>query len=224
MKVIVGLGNPGTRYERTRHNVGYRVVDLLHDRHGPGQRWQGRFHASTVQVPIDGRRCLLVEPTTYMNRSGLSVAEAARFFKIDPARDLLVIVDDIALPVGMIRCRASGGAGGHNGLADIERALGTGGYPRVRIGVGPKAPEMDQADYVLGRFTPEQKEHLDPSLERAADAAEVFITDGIQTAMNRFNERNTPPPDVSEPEGSGRSGPVHPGWMGKDGSDMGSEQ
>ena len=192
MKMIVGLGNPGPEYARTRHNVGFMVVDRLARRHGAGATPRGRFNAVCVEASVAGERTLLLKPTTFMNRSGQSVQEAAAFYKIDPARDLLVLVDDIYLPLGSLRLRPAGGAGGHNGLSDIQRALGSEAYPRLRIGVGQrdtggKPAHMDQADYVLGRFTDDEARDLEPALDRAADASELFLTKGVEAAMNRFN-------------------------------------
>jgi len=192
MKLLVGLGNPGRDYQNTRHNVGYEVVDVLTRRHAPAETGRGRFHALTYDARIAGEKCLLMRPTTYMNRSGVAVAEAASFYRVNPASDLLVIVDDLALTAGGVRLRARGGAGGHNGLADIERVLGTTEYPRLRIGIGPKPPGMDQARYVLDRFNVEQREAIEPALARAADAAEMFVSDGIVAAMNEFNAREKP--------------------------------
>lgn len=212
MKLIVGLGNPGAKYDRTRHNVGFAVVDRLARRHAGGATARARFDALTVEAPIRGERCLLMKPTTYMNLSGRAVAAAVGFFKLDVASDLLVIVDDVALPCGTIRLRGEGGAGGHNGLGDIQRALGTQAYPRLRIGVDACPPYMDQADYVLGRFTPEQEALMEPALERSADAAECFVAEGLAAAMNKFNARPQPPraekprggvPPGGEPPGGG---------------------
>src|SRR5207244_1764016 len=132
-----------------------------------------------AEALIAGQRCLLLKPMTSMNNSGRSVAEATGFFKLDPAQDLLVIVDDSALPVGAIRLRPSGSPGGHNGLADVERALGTDAYPRLRIGIDNPPPMMILHDYVLGRFTPEQAALLGPAVDLAADAAEMFIARGL---------------------------------------------
>lgn len=190
MKLIVGLGNPGASYEKTRHNAGFMAIDLLAERHARGVIARGRFNASTLETSLPGpqgeERCLLMKPTTYMNRSGLSVGEAVRFYKIDPAVGLLVIVDDIYLPCGTIRLRESGSAAGHNGLADIERALGSDRYPRCRIGVD--APGIiNQADYVLGRFTDEQWAKASVAIARSADAAEQFVRLGLTSAMNMFN-------------------------------------
>lgn len=227
MKLIVGLGNPGTEYEKTRHNAGFMAIDRLAGRHAPGAPARSRFHSLTVEATIRPRpaggwgaappagpssrpeeRCLLMKPLTYMNRSGLAVAEAVRFFKLDPGRDLLVIVDDLYLPCGSIRLRGEGGSGGHNGLADIERALGTTGYPRCRIGIDQPA-FASQVDYVLERFTEVQWAEMAKALDRAADAAEVWATAGLTPAMNRFNapdkpdrpkpERDKPPPPSIPP-------------------------
>jgi len=202
MKLIVGLGNPESRYAETRHNAGFMAIDRLRDRHAPGASVRAKFNADVIEAPLGGVRCLLVKPMTYMNRSGLAVSQACRFYKIASASEVLVITDDVALPVGAIRLRARGGTGGHNGLADIQRALGTDAYPRCRIGIGAKPAAMDQSDWVLSRFVPEEREDLSRALDRAADAAEVFAAEGVEAAMNRFNTRVTAPPQP-EPGTSG---------------------
>lgn len=203
MKLLVGLGNPGAEYARTRHNAGFMAVDLLAQRHAQGQMPRSKFNAMILEAPVGGGRCLLMKPVTYMNRSGQAIAEAARFYKIDPAKDVLVLVDDVALPCGTVRLKATGGAGGHNGLADIARKLGSENYPRLRIGIDEKPPVMRLEDYVLGRFTEEQMDRLMPALATAADAAEAFAAEGIDAAMNRFNTRVSPPGWVNpgSPEG-----------------------
>ncbi len=185
MKLIVGLGNPGTTYTNTRHNVGAEVVDRLASRHSLSIP-RSQFHSRTHDGQIAGQRCMLIQPMTYMNRSGLAVGEAVRFYKIDPTVDLLVIVDEVALPVGQIRLRGEGGTGGHNGLGDIEQALATSAYPRLRIGVDPPG-RVPQADYVLSGFTPKQKRVIEPTLDRACDAVECWLEHGIEQAMNNFN-------------------------------------
>jgi PTH1 family peptidyl-tRNA hydrolase len=201
MKLIVGLGNPGREYEKTRHNAGYMVVDRLVSRWGGGAPAKARFNAAVVEAPIGGHPCLLAKPTTYMNRSGQSVAEAVRFYKLDLTQDVLVLVDDLYLPAGTIRIRPGGGHAGHNGLADLERALGTQEYPRLRIGIDPKPPYMDQADYVLGRFTDEQWAKTAPALDKAADAVELFVSKGLDAAMNKFNAgEQEPRPKKPRPE------------------------
>lgn len=191
MKLLVGLGNPGADYVKTRHNAGFMAIDLLAARHGQGQTPRSKFNAMLLEAVVGGERSLLMKPVTYMNRSGQAVAEAARFYKLDPVRDVLVLVDDVALPCGTIRLKATGGAGGHNGLADITRKLGSENYPRLRIGIDEKPPVMRLEDYVLGRFTEEQMDRLTPALKLAADAAEVFAAEGIDAAMNKFNTKNT---------------------------------
>lgn len=186
MKLIVGLGNPGAQYAKTRHNVGFMAVDRLAQRHaitGPKHKFQARV----LEGPLAGEKCVLVQPLVYMNRSGRSVAEAVRFYKL-ALEDVLVIVDDVALPCGAIRLRKAGSAGGHNGLSDIERALGTSDYPRLRIGIDPPG-RIPQVDYVLGRFSPEQAEAIDRALEEGCDAIEAWIGEGIDKAMTAFNAR-----------------------------------
>lgn len=204
LKLIAGLGNPGARYERTRHNVGFLVVDRLLARHAPDATPRARFHALTVDTHVAGRRCLFLKPMTYMNRSGLAVAEAVRFFRLLPAEDLLVIVDDVALPLGTIRLRPGGGDGGHNGLADIHRALNTDAYPRLRVGIGAPGAQGAQVDFVLGRISDEEWTRLSPALDRAADAVEAVLASGLDCAMNRFNA------PVRHP---GSDAPVDPGWL-----------
>jgi PTH1 family peptidyl-tRNA hydrolase len=188
MKLIVGLGNPGKEYHETRHNAGFMVLDRLARRHGLSGAKE-KFHAGVLEGRIRNEQVLLMQPTTYMNRSGLAVGEATRFYHL-PNESVMVVVDDIALPVGSIRLRASGSPGGHNGLADIQRALASGEYPRLRVGIG--APMIDghkipQREYVLGAFTAEQRKALDPALDLAAEALECWITDGLAAAMNRYN-------------------------------------
>lgn len=207
MKLIVGLGNPGSAYEKTRHNAGFMAVDRLHRRHAPAESWRARFDALCIEAGIGGKRCLLLKPITYMNLSGRSVAQALGFYKLNPASDLLVIVDEVALPIGSIRLRAGGGSGGHNGLTDVQRALGTPEYPRLRIGIGPCPPVMALEDYVLGRFTDEQMAALAPAIDRAADATEVFVSSGLAQAMNRFNS-GPEPADKPAPKGRPASPPA----------------
>lgn len=185
MKLIVGLGNPGAEYAKTRHNTGFMAVDRLAARHGLTSR-RSQFHSESRDGQIAGQRCVLLQPMTFMNRSGLAVREAVQFYKLDPTIDLLVVVDDTALGVGQLRLRPEGGAGGHNGLGDIERSLGTPAYPRLRIGVDPPGG-VPQADYVLREFTAEQSAALSPTLDRACDAIECWAHGGIQTAMNQYN-------------------------------------
>lgn len=195
MKLLVGLGNPEGRYAKTRHNAGFMVIDRLLGKFAAGEPLKARFNAACAEAPVANERVLFMKPTTYMNRSGQAVGEAVRFFKLNPAGDLLVITDDIYLPVGSIRLKPAGGTGGHNGLDDIHRALASDSYPRLRIGVGMKPsggkpPFMDQADFVLQAFTAEDQPDLNDALDRAAKACETFVAKGLPAAMNSFNSKS----------------------------------
>ena len=185
LKLIVGLGNPGAEYANTRHNAGFMVLDRLAGRHGLGSP-KHKFHAGVLEGLVGGVRCLLMQPMTYMNRSGLAVGEAVRFYKLDPGEDLMVVTDDVALPLGRIRVRAKGSPGGHNGLADVERALGTDVYSRLRVGIDPPG-RARQRDYVLGRFSGEQVEELGGVMERSCDAIEMWLCEGVEKTMSLFN-------------------------------------
>ncbi len=188
MKLIVGLGNPGPEYAKTRHNAGFMALEKLANRHGLATSGGGvkhKFHAGVLEGFIFNKKVMLMQPTTFMNRSGLAVGEAANFYKLAP-EDILVLVDDLALDVGQIRLRAAGSAGGHNGLKDLERALGTRDYPRLRLGIGPRT-RAPQVDFVLGRFTDDQLADLAPALDTACDCSERWLTDGVEKAMTRYN-------------------------------------
>ncbi|MFI4916882.1 MAG: aminoacyl-tRNA hydrolase, partial [Phycisphaerales bacterium JB060] len=163
------------------------VLDELARRHAGGAVARGRFHAATRECMIGNEKVMLAKPTTFMNKSGLTVGEALRFYKLEPTDDLLIIVDDVNLPLGAIRMRARGGDGGHNGLADVARATGGDAYARLRVGVDSKPQGASQVGYVLGRFTQEQTEALKPGLQNAADATECWVQSGVSEAMNRFN-------------------------------------
>ena len=182
--LIVGLGNPGEQYENTRHNVGFLVADELGERGSfPIQRLKFKALTNT----IGGQGALVMKPTTYMNLSGEAVGEAARFYKIPPGR-VLVISDDVDLPLGKLRIRTGGSAGGHNGLKSVIQHLGADQFPRLKVGVGGKPhPDYDMADWVLGKLQGEDKRVMDEAVKRAADAVECFLKDGPQKAMNRFN-------------------------------------
>ncbi len=184
--LLVGLGNPGDKYESTRHNVGYAAIDALAEElRVPVQKLKHR--SLTQSVELGGARVLLMKPITYMNLSGEAVGEAARFYKIPPER-VLVLSDDVSLPVGRLRIRKSGSAGGHNGLKSIIQHLGTDQFPRIKIGVGEKPhPDYDMADWVLGKFAGEDAKIISQAIQRAGEAAACYIQDGPDKAMNRFN-------------------------------------
>ena len=182
MKAIIGLGNPGPRYKGTRHNVGFEVIDELARRAG------APFESAPAEALLAkwrARDTLLVKPLTFMNLSGQAVSELARYFKIDPV-DLLVIVDEAQLPLGKLRARARGSAGGHNGLKSIIAHLGD-EFSRLRVGVGRGDGQRDLADHVLAKFEKSEAAEVERMTTRAADAAEMFIASGIEAVMNGFN-------------------------------------
>jgi len=186
MWLIVGLGNPGERYARTRHNVGFRSVETLAERHSLTFRQQ-RANSQLAEGIIHGQRVVLVKPQTYMNLSGQAVSALRNWYKIDLAHELLVIYDDLDLPFARIRIRERGSAGTHNGMRSIVAQLGTTEFPRLRVGIGQPPGKMDAADYVLSRFTPEEEAVLPDVLARVADAVDVILREGLITAMNRYN-------------------------------------
>jgi PTH1 family peptidyl-tRNA hydrolase len=202
MKLIVGLGNPGSQYLGTRHNVGFELVDQFAARLG----WIGKAEQfdSLSRMKFDGlfldgvlnrltggdEKIALLKPMTFMNLSGRAVQAAMGFFQLTPA-DIVIVLDDLALPCGRIRLRSGGSSGGHNGLKDIERVLGTDQYPRLRIGVDPTPPRVAGRDYVLGKFTTEQRNRLGPAIDRAAGAIVTWIDKGIEPAMSQFNAETT---------------------------------
>ena len=184
--LIVGLGNPGKQYERTRHNVGWRTIELLAKDAG-GKIDRSRFRGLTRGCTLAGQRVLLLKPETFMNLSGESVQLAAMYYKV-PIDHILVLSDDISLPVGKIRVRAEGSAGGHNGLKSVISRLGSQDFPRIKIGVGAKPhPDYDLADWVLSNFTADEEKALAPALDHAAAAALELIQKGPQAAAAKFN-------------------------------------
>ena len=184
--LIVGLGNPGGQYDGTRHNAGFAVADELARRGGFAVQ-RVKFKALTGTAAIGGQGVLVMKPATYMNLSGEAVGEAARFYKLASDR-VLVISDDVDLPLGKLRLRTGGSAGGHNGLKSIIQHLGSDQCPRLKVGVGGKPhPDYDLADWVLGKLTGEDKKLMDEAVKRAADAVECLLKDGISKAMNQFN-------------------------------------
>lgn len=184
--LIVGLGNPGSQYEKTRHNMGFRALDLLAKDLGCKVD-RAKFRALTGQAVFDGRKLLLLKPQTFMNASGDSVREAAAFYKLPPER-VIVLFDDISLAPGRLRVRGSGSAGGHNGIKSIIAQLGSQAFPRVKIGVGAKPhPDYDLADWVLSGFSAQEEKLIGPALERAGQAALCILEKGVQEAENRFN-------------------------------------
>ncbi len=186
MKLVIGLGNPGSEYERTRHNVGFRVVDKLAAK--LGWKWtERRGRAILASGTIGSEKVVLAKPITYMNLSGGAVGELVRWYKIQP-EDVLVIFDDLDLPVGKIRLRARGSAAGHNGLDDIIRHLHTNAFPRLRVGIGhPTNSRMNGRDYVLGIPTSDERILLEAGEDRAVEAIQLAITQGIGTTMNLVN-------------------------------------
>ena len=184
--LIVGLGNPGRDYERTRHNAGFRALDILADKLGckvDKLKFQGLYG----QVNYRGKKLLLLKPQTFMNLSGRSVLQLSAFFRVPP-KNIIVMFDDISLDPGRLRVRADGSAGGHNGIKSIIQELGSQEFPRVKIGVGAKPhPDFDLADWVLSGFTAQEEKALQPALERAAEAALAVMEYGVPEAANRFN-------------------------------------
>jgi peptidyl-tRNA hydrolase, PTH1 family len=198
MRLVVGLGNPGSEFVATRHNFGWEAVDELAVRLGwigkkeefnrlAKTKFDGLLLDGSISIHGGGmEKVLLLKPTTFMNDSGRSVQAAMAFYQVSPA-EVMVVLDDLALPSGKIRIRPGGSSGGHNGLKDIERMLGTDQYARLRIGIDAPPPRIPGRDYVLGRFTEEQRRNVEPALKRSAAAILTWIEKGIETAMNQFN-------------------------------------
>lgn len=192
MFLLVGLGNPGIKYALTRHNVGFWVIDELAARHGcPLERV--KFQAYYATGIVAGSRAVLAKPLTYMNRSGIAVGELAHYYDVSLEK-LLVIYDDMDLPIGRLRLRPEGGSGGHRGMASVLSRLGTTEIPRLRLGIGRQAPvgEDRAVEHVLSRFSPEEEAAVHQAVALAADAVETFLSQDLEEAMNRFNAKTTP--------------------------------
>ena len=212
MKLVVGLGNPGREYVGTRHNIGFEVVDRLAEKLGwmkagdfdrvARNKFDGlMFDGSVGRRDGEPERLVLLKPTTYMNLSGQAVQAAMAFYQL-ALTDVMIVLDDLALPCGRLRLRGSGSSGGHNGLKDIERVLGTIQYPRLRLGIDAPPPPVPGMQYVLGKFSAEQRELIDPAIDRASGAILAWIDKGIASAMSQFNaepENNTGGPASADP-------------------------
>ena len=188
MYIIVGLGNPGPKYQNTRHNMGFETVEILADRFSVPTDFL-KHKAICGKGMIEGQKVILALPQTFMNLSGESVRELTDYYKIDISSELIVIYDDIDLDPGMVRIRKSGSAGGHNGMKNIVQHLGTTEFMRVRVGVGAKPKGYDLADYVLGHFTEAEREEINKGLLLAAEGVRTILTDGIDAAMNKVNSQ-----------------------------------
>jgi peptidyl-tRNA hydrolase, PTH1 family len=193
VKLVVGLGNPGAKYHATRHNIGFRVIDALARRWSVDQ-WREQHQALVARVREGEEPVLLAKPLTFMNLSGQAVAGVAGFYKV-AVPDVLVVLDEAALPLGRVRAGRGGSDGGHNGLKSVIAQLGTRDVPRLRIGVGRGDGRRDLADHVLGEFADDEREQVEAAVLRAAEASVMFVTDGIERVMNAFNAAN----DKSDP-------------------------
>ena len=185
MYIIAGLGNPESKYDKTRHNIGFRLIDELAVRNGI--TFSDRKHNGLVgKGTISGEKVILLKPLTYMNLSGECVGPAADYYKVEP-ENVIILFDDISLDVGRIRIRKKGSAGGHNGIKSIIAHLGSENFPRLKFGVGDKPKEMDLADYVLGRFSSQDEATVSEGIKRACEAVECMIGEGCDAAMNKYN-------------------------------------
>lgn len=191
--LVVGLGNPDDEYGKTRHNAGADAVRVVAGRHGRHFSRNRKVRCEIADVRVDGQPISLAIPESYMNRSGGPVAQAAKWLKV-PADRVVIVHDDIDLAFGRLRLKSGGGHGGHNGLRDIERALGTRDWPRIRIGIGRPPGRMDPADYVLRPFTAEERGHIDVTIEAAADAIEDLVRDGLASAQQRHHAASSEEP------------------------------
>lgn len=186
MYIIVGLGNPGRQYENTRHNIGFRCIDRLAEKHNISVL-ECKHKALIGKGYVEGQKVILVKPQTFMNLSGESVRDVLNFYKEDAENQLIVIYDDISLAVGALRIRKKGSAGGHNGIKNIIAQIGTDTFKRIKIGVGEKPKGYDLADYVLGHFTQAENKEMDAACDRVVEALSLLVRDETDAAMNRFN-------------------------------------
>ncbi|MBI5071704.1 aminoacyl-tRNA hydrolase [Candidatus Falkowbacteria bacterium] len=190
MKIIIGLGNPGEKYENTRHNIGFAVVSSFKFQVSSFPDWKinKKFNSEISEGKINGEKIILLKPHTFMNNSGQAVAVATNFYKVKPA-DILIIHDDIDLPLGKMRVKKDGSSGGHRGIESIITALGTNNFPRLKIGVGPKErpKNFDAANFVLKKFGKGEEKTLNLIIKKATEAVAVILSDGVQEAMNKFN-------------------------------------
>lgn len=187
MYIIAGLGNPTKEYDRTRHNVGFSVIDVLADRMGIDVK-EKKHKALCGKGVLEGQKVILAKPQTFMNLSGESIRAMMDFYKVS-ADEVIIVYDDISLEPGQLRIRAKGSAGGHNGIKNIIAHLGTQEFPRVKVGIGEKPKGMDLADYVLSRFSKGEQAQMDDAFKEAADAVTMMVTEGIDPAMNHFNAK-----------------------------------
>jgi PTH1 family peptidyl-tRNA hydrolase len=197
MKLVVGLGNPGPEYRETRHNVGFLVVDELTKRWRVSDEWREKFGALQIKTTLDDEPVIVAKPLTFVNLSGEAVQALAGFYKIDPP-DVFVVIDEAALPLGRLRARREGGAGGHNGLKSVIQHLGTQAFPRMRVGVGRGGDGRDLSDHVLGRFEAGERDIVSAAVLRAADATETYLREGIERAMSAFNAAEKQDPEPAE--------------------------
>ena len=191
MFIIAGLGNPTSKYEGTRHNVGFEVIDTLADKYNIAVETR-KSRALIGKGIIGGQKVILAKPQTYMNLSGESIGALVSYYKADEEQELLVIYDDISLDVGQLRIRRKGSAGGHNGIKNIIRHLGTDVFPRIKIGVGEKPKGYDLADYVLGHFSREERLSMEEGYQKAAEAVEMIVRGELDAAMNMYNKKSKP--------------------------------
>lgn len=188
MYLIAGLGNPGRQYEKTRHNMGFDVIDELIEKNRIPQTGV-KFEAMYGKGMVGGKKAIVVKPLSFMNLSGSPIRSMADYFKIDPENEIIVVYDDIDLEPGQIRIRKQGSAGGHNGMKDIISKLGTQKFIRVKVGVGAKPKGWDLADYVLSRFDTTVRKVVDDSIKRASEAVEMILAEGVDAAMNAYNRK-----------------------------------